>query len=266
MKTVICLVFILFLNFFSDLHIITTVPVKADKIYADEFDNLYLISGNSLIKYNSEGKKLFVYDSSYGEKISSVDISDPLKILIFFKDQNRIVFTDNKLSPTGNEIYLENKNIFGNVLICKTESGGIWIFDTSNRMLIKYDSDFKEIFRKSLFEINTMPNYMIAEGNLLYLKTENNFVFVYDNLGNFDFTINRKITSDFFTKGKIIQYFNKKEKSLISYNFETGDSVFIRFPDSLSVQNAVQSSHYLYFNDKSNVYVSKIVNERKDKQ
>ncbi|NOZ36132.1 MAG: hypothetical protein GXO80_12645, partial [Chlorobi bacterium] len=118
MKLFICLISVFILSTFSDIHIKTIIPVKADKIYIDDFDNLYVISGSSLIKFTSDGKQLFSFDSSYSEVISSIDVKNPMKILVFYNNQNKLLFLDNKLSLIGDEIYLENKNIYGNVLIC----------------------------------------------------------------------------------------------------------------------------------------------------
>ena len=117
------------------------------------FDNLYIISGSSLIKFTSDGKQLFSFDSSYSEIISLIDVKNPMKILVFYNNQNKLLFLDNKLSLIGDEIYLENKNIYGNVLICSSEDGGVWILNVSGHQLLKYDADFKTVLQKDLFEI-----------------------------------------------------------------------------------------------------------------
>ena len=255
-----------FTSLISDVRIHIVIPVEADKIYIDDFENLYVVAGSSLIKYNSEGDKLFVFDSPYNEKISTVNVKNPMKILVFFENQNKLLFLDNKLSLIGDEIYLENKNLYYDVLVSESESGGIWTVDISNRILIKFNSEFTEEFRKDLFEMNKDPNYLFSDNNNLYIKTIKGTVYVYDNLGNYNFKLNKKIYSDFRPDKKTIQYFNKKNQSLVSYNIETEDSTVLKMPDTVSVQNAIQSSHYLYFNDMKKVYVSELINERKDKQ
>ncbi len=244
----------------SDLRIITTIPVKADKIYTDNLNNLYVINDASLIKYNLKGDKLFVFDSPYNEKISFADIKDPMKILVVFENQNRIVFLDNKLSKIGDEINLENINLYNDILICESESGGVWITDIANQVLIKYNSDFKEEFRKNLFELNEIPNFMLSGNNSLYIKTIKGNVLVFDNLGNYNFKINKQIFSEFQVSSENLYYFKKKENIFVSFNINTGDSASIKLPDSLSIKTAVYSSRYLFFNDKKNVYVSEIIN------
>ncbi len=244
----------------------TIIPVKADKIYIDDFDDLYILSGSSLMKFTSDGKQLFSFDSSYSEDISLIDIKNPMKILIFYKNQNKLLFLDNKLSLIGNEIYLENINIYGNVLTCSAENGGVWILDVSGHQLLKYDADFKIVLQKDLFEIKEIPDYIISGNNSLYIKTDKNFVYVFDNLGNFNFKIEKNITSEFKVQEPVLNYFNKNKKVLVSYNIKTGNSLLKHFPDTLNIQDAVKSSDYLIFNDEAKVYVSEIINEKTDKQ
>lgn len=266
MKFLSAIFFFLLLNSGSNLHIKVIIPVKASKIYIDDFDNLYITSENSLVKYNSTGKELFFFDSPYDGNISLIDLKNPMKVLVFFKNQNKLIFLDNQLSIIANEILLENINIYGEVLICTAQSGGFWILDILNKSLIKYSYDFKEIFRKELFEIKGTPDYMIAEDNSLFIKTRNNIVFVYDNLGNFNFKIEKKIVSDFLINRTIFHFFNQKTNALISYNYETGDSALINLPDTIKIKEAILSPHYIYFNDENKVYISEIVNEKINKQ
>ena len=266
MKIYLILVLILILNPISDLQIITRIHVKADKIYIDNFDNLYVISGSSLIKYNLKGEKLFVFDNPFNENISFADVKNPMKILIYFENQNKLVFLDNKLSLIGDEINLESKNLYNDLLICESESGGFWLTDVSNKVLIKYTSDFKEEFRKDLFELNEIPDFLFSNMNSLFIKTIKGSVLVYDNLGNYNFKINKKIHSEFQVFSDDLHYFNKKNNSFISYNMNTGDSTIVVLQDTLSIQNVVYSLPYLFFNDNRNVYVSELINERKDKR
>jgi len=249
----------------SDIHIITRIQVKADKIYVDNFDNLYVISGNSLIKYNLKGETLFVFDSPFNENISFADVKNPMKILVYFENQNQFVFLDNKLSLIGDEINLESENLYNDLLICESESGGFWLTDVSNKILIKYSANFKEEFRKNLFELNEIPDFLLSNDKFLFLKTTKGNVFVYDNFGNYNYKIHKKIYSKFQVYSDMIHYFNKKDNTFVSYNINTGDSATIKFSDTLSVQNAVYSPRYLFFNDDRNVYVSEFINERKDK-
>jgi len=256
----------LMLNPISDLQIVSRIYVKADKIYADNFDKLYVISGNSLIKYNLKGEELCVFDSPFNENISFADVKNPMKILIYFENQNKLVFLDNKLSLIGDEINLESKNLYNDLLICESESDGFWVTDVSNNVLIKYTSDFKEEFRKDLFELKETPDFMVSNNNSLFVKTINGNILVYDNLGNYNFKINKKIHSEFQVSSDELHYFNKKNNLFISYNINTGDSVTVVLPDTLSIQNVVYSPPYLFFDDKQNVYVSELINERKDKR
>jgi hypothetical protein len=264
-KTVFVFLLVLLFPFTVEISLIRTIPVKADKIYADSFENIYIISGSTLVKYNYRGDKKSVYDSPNRENISMVDIKNPMKILLFFRDQNKIVFADNELSKIGDEIYLENYGVFGDIKLCTAESGGVWVFDDSNDALIKFNTDFKEVFRKNLFEIEIEPEFMTTGKNSLFIRTRNNTVSVFDNLGNFNFKIEKKIPSDFFVKNSNIEYFDKKKNVFSIYNFETGNFTEKLLPDTLNVLNAIQTPSFLIFNDEKNVFISRLNHEKTDK-
>ncbi len=265
MKTLTLLLFLSSIFYLSDIKLKHTVDIKADKIYTDEFRNLYVISGSSFFKLNSEGKKLYEYDNNFREKISFADVKNSLRILIFYEETNKIVFLDNKLSVTGNTFNLENKDIFGKCLVAVAETGDFWVLDISNNTLIKFNSAFKDIFKKELFEISGTPDFMTTGNNTVYIKTTEGYVYVYDNLGNFYFKPEKKIMSDFQTDNNSLLYLNKQEKIFVSYKPESEDSACIKLPDTVNVSLAVKSSDRLFFSDKMKVYIAEI-NERKDKQ
>jgi len=258
MKFLISFILLFVVSSINDLKIHSVIDIKAEQIYSDTFDNVYIISGNQFIKYNSNGKRTALYDSRLNEKISFADVSDPMKILLFFKDQNVIRFVDNNLSPAGNEIYPENKSVYGDVSICVSNTGGFWLTDNTSDKLIKFNFFAKREFEKDLFTLKGNPEFIISNNKALFIKTDNNDTFVFDNLGNFNFKLNKKIPSDFSVEGNTMRYFNKKEQIFVSYNIETEDSSYIKLPADISVLNAIQSTHYLIFNDSKKVYFSEI--------
>ena len=79
---------------------IPTAPstsLKCDQFYGvDDFENLYFSTDNIIYKESNENRLEF-YDIQLGD-IASVDIINPLKILVFYRDTQTIVFLDNRLN------------------------------------------------------------------------------------------------------------------------------------------------------------------------
>jgi len=86
----------------SEFTLIDSVKAIGTDITSDHLSNCYIISSDKLYKYDPNNQTKFLYsDMSLGE-ISSVDASDPYKILLFYKELSEIIFLDNTLSALGN--------------------------------------------------------------------------------------------------------------------------------------------------------------------
>jgi len=99
----------------------------------DNFGALYVIQDNILIK-RQDGQE-WVYNNLQLGDISTVDILNPLKITLFYKDFNTAIVLDNTL----NEIKRIDFNVtaeFKNLAAATTANDrNFWIFDTNTQQL-----------------------------------------------------------------------------------------------------------------------------------
>ncbi|MDX1783719.1 MAG: hypothetical protein R3361_06135, partial [Aequorivita vladivostokensis] len=73
------------------------VPFGADRFIGfDNYKNSYFIKDSVIHKQGPDGNFLF-NDLQLG-RITSVDIINPLKVVVFFQDTNTVVMLDNKLN------------------------------------------------------------------------------------------------------------------------------------------------------------------------
>src|ERR1044072_3137490 len=86
---------------------VATVQVQADKMTSDNIGNVYLIKGESIAKYDSAGGLQKTFSNKNFGAIPSADATNALRIVLFYKDFNRIVTLDNTLSQNGDAIQLE---------------------------------------------------------------------------------------------------------------------------------------------------------------
>src|SRR5687768_4036966 len=73
-------------------------PSEAKYLTTDDLGNAYMVEKNELKKYSAEGILLATYSNNNLGDLTVVDASDPLKLLLFFKDLSKIIFLDNTLS------------------------------------------------------------------------------------------------------------------------------------------------------------------------
>src|SRR5690606_12677005 len=148
MKSIYFLLFFLIfqIGFGQSVALESSVPFIADRfIGRDNYKNIYFLKDRVLHKQGGEGN--FIYNALLLGRISSVDIINPLKVVVFFQDTNTVVFLDNKLSEIE-RISFNNLPQFLNVSTATTAgSNSIWIFnvDTQQLELYNYKTKFNTV-------------------------------------------------------------------------------------------------------------------------
>lgn len=140
--------FLFFITSFSliaqELKPVSTALLEASSfIGVDAYKNTYYINERVLHKKGTEGD--FVFKDFQLGTISSVDIINPLKIVLFHEDTNTVVFLDNRLNEIE-RINFNNLPEFINISAA-TNAGNnrLWIFnvDTQQLELYNYRSNSK---------------------------------------------------------------------------------------------------------------------------
>ncbi|MCG2419698.1 hypothetical protein K8089_11750 [Aequorivita sp. F47161] len=115
-----------------------TVPLVADRfIGIDNYKNTYFIKNRVINKQGPDGN--FLYNDLQLGRITSVDIINPLKVVVFFQDTNTVVLLDNKLSEIQ-RINFNNLPQFLNVSTA-TNAGNnsLWLFNVDTQQLELYN-------------------------------------------------------------------------------------------------------------------------------
>jgi hypothetical protein len=162
---------------------------KLDKTIAGNFtmlevditNNIYLITaGNQLKKYNAAGDSMAVFNDvkKYGNP-SLLDVSNPLKVLLYYKNFSTVVMLDRLLS-LRNSINLRQNNIFSVKAIATSYDNNIWLFDEQDYKLKKIDETGKLLQESTDWRLimNEAPSPQSIIDN-------NNFVYIYDSAKGF---------------------------------------------------------------------------------
>jgi hypothetical protein len=119
------------------------IEIVADYICTDHLGYLYIVDGNTLLKCDSLGNELFSYSNLQYGNISSIDVSNPLKILLFFRDFSSVIYLDNSLAPQSDMIHLQE--ISNNLKdVCTSYDNALWIYDAMDSQLIRYDKKLRK--------------------------------------------------------------------------------------------------------------------------
>lgn len=154
----------------------------------DNLDNLYLLnSSNQLKKLNAAGDSLAVFNDvkRYGQA-TLIDASNPLKVLLYYRNFASIVMLD-RLLNVRNTIDLRRSGILQARAIGQSYDNKVWVYDELENKLRKIDEDGKLLqetpdFRQ-LFGEAPSPQLLFDQEQLVYLYDSAKAVFVFDYYG-----------------------------------------------------------------------------------
>ncbi|MEJ7767131.1 MAG: hypothetical protein WKF89_04930 [Chitinophagaceae bacterium] len=154
----------------------------------DNLGNVFIISSNNqLKKINHAGDSVGVFNDvrQYG-KISAVDATNPLKVLLFYKDFANIVVLDRFLN-VRNTINLRRLNILQARTITQSYDNGIWTYDEQDARLKRLSDDGTIVDQSAdfrlLLEAAPSPVSIIDQNRLVYLYDPEKGLFIFDYFG-----------------------------------------------------------------------------------
>ena len=169
------------------------IPLKKIKgditaFAADNFDNIYLLnSSDQLKKINADGDSVAVFNNvrKYG-KVAQIEVSNPLRVLLYYKDFSTIVILD-RLLNTRSTIDLRKQDIFQVQAVCLSYDNQIWLYDEFEHKLKKIDETGKLLFAttdfRQLFDEAFSFTSISDQDGFLYLYDKNKGVYVFDYYG-----------------------------------------------------------------------------------
>jgi len=259
---------ILLLFFFSpriaaqtDSAFLFVKTVKGDIVSftVDNLDNIYLLSSsNQVKKLNSNGDSVAIFNDvkKFGQA-SLIDVSNPLKVLLYYRDFATIVVLDRFLN-VRNTIDLRKQNILQARAIGQSYDNKIWLYDEVENKLKKIDEDGKLLMEtpdfRQLFGQAPIPHKIFDEDKYVYLYDSARAVFVFDYYGAFKTKIPISGWKNFKVTGKYI--FGSKDNQLFRYNIKTLRTEEWKMPEQLYMAQSFNfSSSRLYALRKDSIEI-----------
>lgn len=247
-------ILLLVLSFFffsfsdGDYTLLDGIPFKqADFLTTDNLGNAYVIVGNQLLQFDKTGKPKANYSESTLGEFRSLDVSDPLKLLLFYPDFGRIILLNAQLSVQST-IHLSQIGIAQATIACGSEYGGYWVFDRQDFQLKKVDLNLQTIYQSgdmlSLTGINVNPNFMIENNGFVYMNDPLNGILVFDRYGTYFKTLTIKAKKSFQIIENELLYLS--HDTLKAYHLRTQAEREILLPMSSGIKCARIESRELY--------------------
>ena len=230
----------------SSFLLLRTYKGDIADVALDNLDNLYIItSAGQVRKYNAGGDSMGLYNQvrNYG-KITTLDVTNALRPLLFYKDFSTVVILDRFLANRS-IIDLRKYNIIQASAIGLSYDNNIWVFDEYDNKLKKIDEQGNKLLEtpdfRTVFDQNVRPQKIISDNGLVYLADTANGVYVFDNYGSFKKKISIKNWGSFSVKENYI--FQTRKDEIIVYNTSTFIDQKKRIPSSFQPYLHSFSSH-----------------------
>lgn len=187
-------IFLLYLLFFLSftfaqseevlLNKVTSFSVDADDfVGTDNLEYYYYIKNNVFFK--KKDAKIWQYQNIGLGKITKVDIINPLKIVVFYENFNKVVLLDNQLNEitTIDFSVLTDFIVARNVGMCGQNS--LWIFNTMNQQLGLFNYETRKYMTLNQPLKNLFLNYQTGFNTFIWIDDKYQ-VFKMDIFGKLD--------------------------------------------------------------------------------
>ncbi len=202
-----------------------TIKQAFDYAASDLLGNVYILNKNrtELLKYNFNGQFINRYSNLSLGKIQHVDVSNPLRILLFYHQRQALVFLDSQLSPNGEPIFLEKTGIMNASLACSSSlSNGFWIYSEPENELYRYNSEgvlqVKSGNLKWFLGDDFHPTRITESNSRLFISDSNGGIFLFDQFGTHKKTIPLKTHSEIFANNDFLWFMEPNK--IIRYHFK----------------------------------------------
>jgi len=193
----------------TSLKLVTILKGEYLDFTVDNLGNIFLLDkNNQLKKLTSSGDSVAVFNDvrRYGN-VYSIDATNPLKVLLYYKEFATIVVLD-RLLNVRTTIDLRQQNIFQARAICQSYDNNIWVYDEGSATLKKVGDDGTIVDQTGDLRLQLddapAPESLADQDRLVYMYDSIKGLFIFDYFG----TLKNKLAftgwEDFQVVGKYI--------------------------------------------------------------
>ena len=228
------------LSMFGTVFAQTQIPnANADYIKIDPYGNIYAVKDAQLSKFNPQGKLLYRFANNSLGIISSIDVFNPMKIMLFYQDAGMIVFLNEQLALINEPVSLFNAGYQTISLASYSSANQIHLYDNANKFLITLDFFMREISKTPVNFPDFNPVKMIElEEKSLAIHSPESGIYLFDAFGTFNKLIPIITQNPVTVTSDLIYHTNNNELNIYHYKTLNAET------KQLSVSNVIQTLFY----------------------
>lgn len=166
-----------------------TISIEGKRTVLDQLNNIYVIRKWEIIKLNPAGEELSRYSNKMIGDDIQLDVTNPLKVILYSPNQMRMFFLDSRLGEMSEQINWMQQGFEQISLVATSHTNGIWLYDPINFQLIRLfeslELDRKSLNLAQLVRLELYPTDIIEVNNKVYLTDPKHGIFVFDVFANY---------------------------------------------------------------------------------
>jgi hypothetical protein len=205
---------------------------QASHIALDASNNIYLIEDIKISMFDPAGELEYWYSNMYTKSIHSIDVSDPERILLFYKQDQKITLINQHFRSIPEPFFLNEKGYRNISQACLSDDSNIWIFNKNKQALTKITDQGDFIIQNenvsSEISGKLNPAFMACYDGNIYLSDPGLGIFVFDPIGQYLETIPVKGAANFrIANGNLL--FTQNDHAII-YELNSGRQTTFEMP------------------------------------
>lgn len=233
------------------------VKAKASVLVSDNLANFYLVNEDEFSKYDAKGNLVKEFNNKNFGAITSADVTNPLRILLYYREFGRVVFLDNTLSQNGEPLALEKLGYPLATLAASSHDNGLWIYDQPTFELMRFDNNLSLTSRtgnlSQILGIELQPDFLIEKDNHVFVNNPVSGILVFDVFGTYIKTVPLINLKSFQVADDEIIYFS--EGHLNAWNLKTAEVTVYEEPVNASAVNMRLEREAIFVHDTATVSV-----------
>ena len=229
----------------------------------DNLGNIYVIDAkNRLIKYDTGFKELYRYANNKNGMISAIDVTNPLRMVVFYNDFNQVKILDNTLSIIREFDFSQQ---YLDITACGiTNDGNLWLYDAVRFRLMKVDDNGNIILQSNNVSDFGMAGMQITKilenGNYVVLCDYDKGFWFFDNFGQYIYHFPVQGLRSFQFDGKQIIYYT--DSGLKTFSIQQKERQII----GVSSMEIAEDLNYILYNDGYyyGIYTQGVIRKRVD--
>jgi hypothetical protein len=243
----------------AEYTLVNRVLTDYSMIASDAGANIYVISGDLLLKYPPESNTPQNCNLKKHGRPSWLNIDGTNRAVIYFNDNRKVIMLDSLLNESVKPFYLDEIGLFEASIAAGSSDNGLWFYNHAFNAIVKVSRDYgialKPIELEKHFKYETLATWLVDDNNILYVNEPSSGIYLFNGRdGRFITFHNIHGIFDFQVIHENIYFF--RDGYLHMYNQKSRKVYEIEIPFEEQTLNAHWHDQYLilFRNDGFSVY------------